>query len=79
MKALKPYDKHNLLSVEKDIPDSLDDIFADDEFDLLSDDADIFTLKNVPKQIAKQILLLEENLVLILRNMRKYLRSVNLN
>ena len=53
MKALKPYDKHNLLSVEKDIPDSLDDIFADDEFDLLSDDADIFTLKNVPKQIAK--------------------------
>lgn len=53
MNALKPYDKHNLLSVEKDIPDSLDDIFADDEFDLLSDDADIFTLKNVPKQIAK--------------------------
>ena len=53
MKALKPYDKHNLLSAEKDIPDSLDDIFADDEFDLLSDDADIFTLKNVPKQIAK--------------------------
>lgn len=53
MKALKPYDKHNLLSVEKDIPDSLDDIFADDEFDLLSDDADIFTLKNVPKQVAK--------------------------
>lgn len=53
MKALKPYDKHNLLSVEKDIPDSLDDIFADDEFGLLSDDADIFALKNVPKQIAK--------------------------
>lgn len=53
MKALKPYDKHNLLSVEKDIPDSLDDIFADGEFDLLSDDADIFTLKNVPKQVAK--------------------------
>ena len=53
MKVLKPYDKHNLLSVEKDIPYSLDDIFADDEFDLLSDDADIFTLKNVPKQIAK--------------------------
>lgn len=53
MKALKPYDKHNLLSAEKDIPDSLDDIFADDEFDLLSDDADIFTLKNVPKQVAK--------------------------
>ena len=53
MKALKPYDKHNLLSAEKDIPDSLDDIFADDEFGLLSDDADIFALKNVPKQIAK--------------------------
>lgn len=53
IKALKPYDKHNLLDVEHKIPETLDDIFADDEFDLLSDDVDIFTLKNVPKEIAK--------------------------
>lgn len=50
---LKPYDKHNLLKEEQNIPKTLDDIFADDEFDLLSDDIDIFTLKNVPKEIAK--------------------------
>lgn len=53
IKALKPYDKHNLLDVEYKIPETLDDIFSDDEFDLLSDDVDIFTLKNVPKEIAK--------------------------
>lgn len=53
IKALKPYDKHNLLDVENEISETLDDIFSDDEFDLLSDDVDIFTLKNVPKEIAK--------------------------
>lgn len=53
IKALKPYDKHNLLDVEYKIPETLDDIFSDDEFDLLSDEVDIFTLKNVPKEIAK--------------------------
>lgn len=53
IKALKPYDKHNLLDIEQDVPETLEDIFEDDEFDLLSDDADIFTLKNVPKEIAK--------------------------
>lgn len=53
IKALKPYDKHNLLDVEQTIPETLDDIFSDDEFDLLSDDVDIFTLNNVPKEIAK--------------------------
>ena len=53
IKALKQYDKHNLLDVEQIIPETLDDIFADDKFDLLSDDVDIFTLKNVPKEIAK--------------------------
>lgn len=53
IKALKQYDRHNLLDVEQTIPETLDDIFADDEFDLLSDDVDIFTLKNVPKEIAK--------------------------
>lgn len=53
VKALKPYDRHNLLIAEQDVPETLDDILADDEFDLLSDDLDIFTLKNVPKEIAK--------------------------
>lgn len=53
IKALKPYDKHNLLDFEHKITETLDDIFSDDEFDLLSDDVDIFTLKNVPKEIAK--------------------------
>lgn len=53
VKALKPYDRHGLLTAEHEMPETLDDIFADDEFDLLSDDLDIFTLKNVPKEIAK--------------------------
>ena len=53
IRILKQYDKHNLLDIEQIIPETLDDIFADDEFDLLSDDVDIFTLKNVPKEIAK--------------------------
>ena len=53
IKALKQYDRHNLLDAEQIIPETLDDIFADDEFDLLSDDVDIFILKNVPKEIAK--------------------------
>ena len=53
MQVLKPYDKYNLLTAEQGIPNSLDDIFADDELDLLSDDMDIFTLKNVPKEIVK--------------------------
>lgn len=50
---LKQYDRHNLLNIECEEPKTLDDIFMDDEFDLLSDEADIFTLKNVPKEIAK--------------------------
>lgn len=53
IKALKSYDRHDLLVTEQDVPETLDDIFADDDFDLLSDDLDIFTLKNVPKEIAK--------------------------
>lgn len=53
IKVLKQYDKHGLLNVEYKIPETLDDIFLDDELDLLSDDVDIFTIKNVPKEIAK--------------------------
>lgn len=53
IKALKQYDRHGLLSTEQNGPETLDDIFLDDEFNLLADDLDIFTLKNVPKEIAK--------------------------
>lgn len=53
VKTLKSYDKHNLLSIEHTTTETLDDILADDELDLLSDGADIFTLKNIPKEIAK--------------------------
>lgn len=52
-KTLKAYDRHGLLSLDQSGPTTLDDIFADDELDLLSDDVDIFTLKNIPKEIAK--------------------------
>jgi len=52
-KILKAYDRHGLLSPDQSVPITLDDIFADDELDLLSDDVDIFTLKNIPKEIAK--------------------------
>lgn len=52
-KTLKAYDRHGLLSPDQSVPITLDDIFADDELDLLSDDVDIFTLKNIPKEIAK--------------------------
>ena len=53
VRSLKQYDRHDILAEEIKAPETLDDIFADDEFDLLSDDVDIFTLKNVPKEIAK--------------------------
>lgn len=53
VRGLKQYDRHDILAEEIKAPETLDDIFADDEFDLLSDDVDIFTLKNVPKEIAK--------------------------
>lgn len=53
VKILKSHDKYNLLSIEHTPSETLDDIFADDELDLLSDDVDIFTLKNIPKRIAK--------------------------
>ena len=53
IRNLKQYDRHNILSAGNNAPETLDDIFSDDEFDLLSDDVDIFTLKNVPKEVAK--------------------------
>lgn len=53
IKMLQIYDKHNVLGIEQNVPETLDEILEDDDFDLLSDDVDIFTLKNVPKEIAK--------------------------
>ncbi len=50
---LKYYDRHNILGVKQKLPETIDDILLDDELGLLSDDVDIFTLKNVPQKIAK--------------------------
>ena len=50
---LKQYDKHNILKIEHKTPNTLDDIIADDELNLLSDDVDIYTFRNIPKEIAK--------------------------
>lgn len=50
---LKQHDKHNILKIEHKTPNTLDDIIADDELNLLSDDVDIYTFRNIPKEIAK--------------------------
>lgn len=47
---LKQFDRYNLLSIPDKEPETVEDIFSDDEFGILEDDSDIFTLKNVPKQ-----------------------------
>lgn len=47
---LQQYDRYNILAIPDKEPETIDDIFSDDELGLLEDDADIFTLKNVPKQ-----------------------------
>ncbi len=51
IKALKKYDRFKLLEEDEVIEvTSIDDIFADDPLGLLGDDeADIFTLKNIPR------------------------------
>lgn len=51
-RALKPFDRHNLLGYVKMEELSIDDVFEDDDFGLLDSDNDlsIFRLKNVPKQ-----------------------------
>lgn len=47
---LKKYDKHNLLVAETKDFETVSDIFADDDFDLLAiEDESIFNIKNVPK------------------------------
>lgn len=51
IKALLCLDKHGLLKTEIKEIKSIEDIFADDDFGLLSSEADsIFTLKHVPKE-----------------------------
>lgn len=52
-KSLAAYDKHSLLTANQKVIKTLDDVLEDDDINLLSDDTDIFTLKNVPNKIAK--------------------------
>lgn len=47
---LQQYDRYNILMTPDKEPETIDDIFSDDELGLLEDDSDIFTLKNVPKE-----------------------------
>lgn len=47
---LSKYDTHNLLKIETKDLDTVGDIFADDDLDLLSlEDSSVFNIKNVPK------------------------------
>ena len=51
MQALQGHDRHKLLVMEEEIEiNSIDDIFSGDDFGLLEDEEDIFTLKNVPQE-----------------------------
>jgi hypothetical protein len=48
MKMLKEYDRHHLLEEDEELEvDSIEDIFETDDFGLLDDEEDIFTLKHV--------------------------------
>lgn len=52
IQALQEYDRHKLLVQEEDLEiNSMDDIFSGDDFGLLEDEEDIFTLKHVPKHV----------------------------
>jgi len=48
--ALKQYDRHNLFKIEESVPETIDDIFSDDDLGLLENNSDIFTLKNIPQE-----------------------------
>lgn len=49
MESLHKEDEHGLLKMETKQIESIDDIFADDTFDLLDDDTDLFDFKHTPK------------------------------
>lgn len=49
MQSLEEQDIHGLLKLETKQIESIDDIFADDTFDLLGDDTDLFDFKHTPK------------------------------
>ncbi len=50
MQQLKAYDRHKLFEVEDEVEiNSIDDIFGGDDFGLLDDEEDIFTLTHVEK------------------------------
>ncbi len=52
IEALLPIDHNGLLKPEAP-PESIDDIFKDDDFGLLDDPSGILTIRNVPKDIKK--------------------------
>lgn len=55
MQQLQPYDRHNLFKQEEQIEiNSIDDIFGGDDFGLLEDEEDIYTLTHVEKYDAKK-------------------------
>lgn len=55
MQQLKAHDRHKLLDLEEEIEiNSIDDIFSGDEFGLLDDEEDIFTLTHVEKYDASK-------------------------
>ena len=48
MQVLQQYDRHGLLTLEEEITvDSIEDIFESDDFGILEDEEDIYTLKHV--------------------------------
>lgn len=53
IKALAGYDRHNVLTAKQNAIETLDDVLEDDDINLLSDNTDIFTLKNIPQKKAK--------------------------
>lgn len=55
MIALKSQDKHGLFELEKKEINSIDDIFGDDAFDILGDDAEgLFDFKHTPKDYDRE-------------------------
>lgn len=53
---LSKYDTHNLLKIEAKYLDTVSDIFADDDLDLLSlEDSSVFNIKNVPSLKSKLV------------------------
>ena len=55
MQVLQEHDRHKLLTLEEEIEvNSIDDIFGSDDFGILEDEEDIFTLKHVSAVATKK-------------------------